>query len=93
MEKDSNLSAKRASGTSPTRRSPPALEAFLDKAAATNGPALQQILKNAPESRPEAVALAKRLIADPGYPPPEMERALAKHLAGQLTNEINQLPS
>lgn len=54
---------------------------------------MQQIIKRAPESRPGAVALAKRLIADPGYPPPEMQRALADYLATQLTAETGQLPS
>jgi hypothetical protein len=39
------------------------------------------------------VALAKRLIADPGYPPKKMQEALAKHLAVQLIGNTDQLPT
>ena len=89
MDIDSNFSATRAGGASPTRRSPPAFEALLDKATFADSPALQQALQNAPESQPEAVALARKLIANPGYPPKRTQRVLAQHLAAQLLAETD----
>ena len=37
------------------------------------------------ESRPAEVERARRLIADPDYPPPRVTRALARLLAKHLT--------
>jgi hypothetical protein len=92
MDIHSNFSATRASGASPTRRSPPAFEALLDKASLPQSPILQQSLQNAPDSRPEAVALARKLIADPDFPSEQAQQILAHHLAVQLTAETDPLP-
>jgi hypothetical protein len=54
---------------------------------------LRQTLRNLPDSRPEAVARARKLIADPDYPSRHMQAILARHLAVQLTAEIDPLPT
>jgi hypothetical protein len=92
MSKDSNFNATCAGGAAPTRRSPAAFEALLGKASTAKGQALRQTLHKVPDSRPEAVALARKLIADPGYPPPHIQKALAQHLAVQLTADMDPLP-
>jgi gamma-glutamyltranspeptidase len=90
MDIDSNFSAARANGASPARRSPPAFEALLDGASLAH---LRRTLHTLPGARSEAVARARKLIADPDYPPPQMEEILARHLAVQLTAEIGPFPT
>ena len=90
MDIDSNFSAARANGASPARRSPPAFEALLDGASLAH---LQRTLHNLPDARPEAVARARNLIADPDYPSQHAQEILARHLAVQLTAEIDPLPT
>jgi hypothetical protein len=93
MDIDSHFSAARANGASPARRSPPAFEALLDGASSAHWLDLQRTLHNLPEARSEAVARARRLIADPDYPSPHAEAILARHLAVQLTAETDPLPT
>ena len=93
MDTDSNYSAARANGASPARRSPPAFEALLNGASLARWPGLQRTLHNLPDVRSEAVARARNLIADPDYPSQHAEEILARHLAVQLTAEIDPLPT
>jgi hypothetical protein len=93
MENDSNFSAARGNGYSPAERSAPSSEALADAASFANWPELQQTLHNLADSRPEAVARARKLIADPDYPPRRMQQILAQYLAVQLTAEIDSLPT
>ena len=93
MDNDSNFSAARTNGASPARRSPPAFEALLHRASFTHWPDLQQSLHNLPDARPEAVARARKLIADPGYPSQQTEEILARNLAVQLTADTDPLPT
>jgi hypothetical protein len=69
------------------------LEALLNKKSPGHGPDLQDTLHNLPAARPEAVARAKKLIADPDYPSPEQEAALARHFAAQFNADNDSLPS
>jgi hypothetical protein len=57
------------------------------------GRVLHNALQNTPASRPEAVDRARRLIADPGFPPKGMERRMARHLAAQILAEMDSMPS
>jgi len=93
MENDNHFSAARSRRASPARRSPPALEALLDKKSNSHWPDLKDTLHDLPEARPEAVARAKKLIADPDYPSPEQEAALARHFAAQFNADNDSLPS
>lgn len=93
MDTDNNFSAARANGASPARRSPPAFEALLEGASSAHWPDLQQTLQRFPDARPEAVARARNLIADPDYPSQHTEEILARHLAVQLKAEIDPFPT
>jgi hypothetical protein len=93
MDNDSHFSAARANGASPARRSPPAFEALLDEESFARWPDLKRTLRNLPLARPEAVARARKLIADPDYPSPHTQKILARHLAAQLTAETDSLPT
>jgi len=93
MEKNSNFSAVRGNGTFRARRSAPSSKELWDGAAFADWPALQQTLQDLPDSRPEAVARARQLIADPDYPSPHTQQILAEQLAIQLTAEIDLLPT
>jgi hypothetical protein len=93
MDTDNNFSAARANRASPARCFTPAFDALLDDTSFAHWPDLQQALQNLPDARPEAVARARKLIADPDYPSQQTEEILARHLAVQLTAEINPLPT
>jgi hypothetical protein len=93
MDIDSNYNAARAGGASPARRSGRATKVLSDGSLLSQYPALQQTLNDLPASRPEAVARARKLIADPDYPPDYLEHILAQHLAVQLSSETGRLPS
>jgi hypothetical protein len=93
METDSNFSAGHVNGDSPAKRSAPSSEVFSDEALFAHLPALEQTLQSLPDSRPEAVARARDLIADPDYPSQHKLQMLAQHLAVQLTDEIDSLPT
>jgi hypothetical protein len=56
-------------------------------------PALRQTLENVPDSRPEAVERARKLIADPNYPSQRTLLILARHLAQHLTDETDPFPT
>jgi hypothetical protein len=58
-----------------------------DRVSLTNSSALEQALQNVPAIRPEVVARAQSLIADPNYPSGAALSALSLHLAGALSDE------
>jgi len=93
MEKDSNFSAPRRNGASSAKRFAPTSKAFSGQSSSTHGKSLKESLQKLPDSRPEAVARAKRLIADPNYPPRRAQQILAKHLAVRLMDDLDSLPS
>lgn len=93
MEKDSNFSATRGNGASSAKRSTRALKKLSDQAPPDHLPALKQTLHELPDSRPEAVARARKLIADPDYPSQLKQELLAQHLAAQLLSEGDSLPT
>ena len=93
MDNDKKFSAARANRASPARRSPPAFEALLNKASFAHWPDLRRDLQNLPEARPEAVARARKLIADPDYPSEQTEEILARRLAVGLKAEIDPPPA
>jgi hypothetical protein len=92
MEMDSNFSAARGNGASSAKRSARVFKDFSDETSFAQRPTLQDTLQNLPDSRPEAVARARQLIADPDYPSLRAQHILARHLAEQLTADIEPLP-
>jgi hypothetical protein len=93
MDIDSHFSVTRANGASSARRLTSASGTFSDQEISAAWPGLQQALQGLPDSRPEAVERARRLIADPDYPPPDLQEILAQQLAVLLTSEIDPLPT
>ncbi len=92
MEIDSNFKVGRGNGAAPARRFVPTAKANSEEKLLANWPVLQQTLQNLPDSRPDAVARAKQLIADPNYPPPEMLESMAEQFARGLTSLRNPPP-
>jgi hypothetical protein len=77
METDSNFKVGRGNKASPARCFVPTDKANSEENLLAAWPVLQQTLQSLPDSRPDAVARAKQLIADPDYPPQEMIERMA----------------
>ena len=67
-----------AAGKAPTR----AAGAPSDQISTENAAFLRSELRRQPAVRPEVVARARALAADPSYPPPEALRKVAEQLLG-----------
>lgn len=87
MENQNKFRRVRRHRASTARRSSATTKPLLDKTSFADWPELREALDHVPECRPEAVALARRLIADPGYPPPHVQRVIAQKLASELSSE------
>jgi hypothetical protein len=93
MEKDRKISRTGGSGASSERRSAATSKQRSSEVSASRFQELKKNLQDLPDSRPEAVALAKKLIADPDYPSPHTEEIVAEHLAAKLTTDTDRLPT
>jgi hypothetical protein len=87
MEVNTNFSAGGVGGITPRKPAAPAAKPAAAPDAFARSNALEQAVKNLPASRPEAVAQARELAADPNYPPAEVLRQVSRLLAGRLTAE------
>ena len=58
-----------------------------DRVSLASSSALEQALQNTPASRPEMVARAQSLIADPNYPSGDTLAAMSLQLARSLTSD------
>jgi len=87
MEVNTSFSAGGVGGITPQRPFAPAARtaAAPDSFASSN--ALEGAVRNLPASRPEAVAQARALAADPNYPSPDILRQISSLLADRLTSE------
>jgi hypothetical protein len=81
METDRNHNGSGRNGDSPNGSGTEFHTQFIDSIAR------QGALRNLPASRPEAVATAKQLIADPNFPSSEQLDGLAALLAVMLTHQ------
>lgn len=93
METDSNFSAPGGKRSPKTKLSTSADRVPTGETVFIQWPGLQEIISKLPESRPDAVALARELIADPGYPSGEILERVAWHLAARLASGCDSLPS
>jgi hypothetical protein len=88
MEVNTNMRGGGVDGITPPQRSTTAASnpagAAPDSFASSN--ALDSALKNLPASRPDAVARAKALAADPNYPSADTLRQVSSLLAQRLTS-------
>jgi hypothetical protein len=84
MEVNTNISSGGVGGITPQKWSPPAAKpaAAPDSFASSN--AIDSALKNLPASRPDAVARARELAADPNYPSADTLRQVSTLLARQM---------
>jgi hypothetical protein len=90
MKINSNMNVSGVNGLIPPGRSAAAAKTVSDTASFTGSAGVEAALAGLPESRPEAVALAKQLINDPGYPSSEMVKQLSQFLAPKLNSENEQ---
>jgi len=87
MEINTNLSTTSVDGSIAAKRSSPTPNMPSDRVSLTNSSALDQALQNTPASRPEVVARAQSLIADPNYPSGESLSALSRQFASALLSD------
>lgn len=92
METDTNFKVPRSNGAAKTSRPARAAKPLPEDAPFAQWPDLKTSLEQTEDSRPEAVIYAKALIADTDYPSEETEEKLARHLAEQLSADIDPLP-
>jgi hypothetical protein len=87
MEINTNLSTTGVNGAVAGQRSAPSPNMLSDRVSLTTSSALDQALQNTPASRPEMVARAQALIADPSYPSGDTLAAVSRQIAGGLLSE------
>jgi hypothetical protein len=84
MEIDANMNLGSVNGPSSAKRVASVIVPTPQDASFASSTALESALKSLPDVRPEAVANAKALIADPSYPSAGTINRMAGFLAGQL---------
>lgn len=87
MEVNTNISAGGIGGITPQKRSAPAAGAPAATDSFASSTALDSAVKNLPASRPEAVARARELAADPNYPSADTLRQISGLFARHLTSQ------
>jgi hypothetical protein len=91
MEISSNLNLNSVNGTAtPPRTRTAALsdaDGDQDQVTLTNSNALHKALDSAPASRPETVARARQLIADPTYPGADVTSKVSQFIADKLFSQ------
>ncbi|MGA2555091.1 MAG: hypothetical protein ABSG04_02330 [Verrucomicrobiota bacterium] len=84
MEVNTNFSAGGVGGILPQKPAAPAAKTAAAPDAFAGSNALARAVENLPASRPEALALARELVADPSYPSPAILRQVSSLLARNL---------
>jgi|GEM_PF-773780 len=84
MEVNTSYSTSGVGGVPPAIRSTPAAKRSAGPESFASSSALEEALADLPASRPEAVAQAKALIADPNYPSSSTMRQISNLLAENL---------
>jgi len=87
MEVNTSFSAGGVGGITPQRPFAPAARTAAAPDSFASSSALERAVRNLPASRPEAVAQARALAADPNYPPPAVLRQVSILLAESLTSQ------
>jgi hypothetical protein len=86
MEVNTNFSIGGVGGVTPQNRSTPAAKPPAAADPFANSAALDDAVKNLPASRPDAVAQARTLLADPNYPSASTLRQVSDLLATYLAS-------
>jgi len=87
MEVNTNLSAISMGGIAPQKPLAPAARTAAAPDPFASSSALESAVRDIPASRPEAVARARELAADPNYPPPGALRQISSLLASHLISD------
>ena len=87
MEVNTNFSASGVGGVTPQKPFARAAKTAAATDAFVKSNALDGAVKKLPASRPEAVARARELAADPAYPSADTLRQVSSLLADRLTSE------
>jgi hypothetical protein len=87
MEVNTNFSTGGVGGIYPQKSPATAPTPAAAPDAFANSTALDEALQNLPAARPDAVARARDLIADPGYPSSGTLSQISSLLAGALTGD------
>jgi hypothetical protein len=87
MEVNTNFSAGGLGGIAPQRTAAPAARTVAAPDPFASSSALESAVRNLPASRPDAVARAGELAADPNYPPPGALRQISSLLASHLISD------
>jgi len=87
MEVNTSFSAGGVGGITPPNASAPAPKRVATPDSFASSNALERAVRNLPASRPEALARARELAADPNYPSADALRQVSRLLAGHLTAE------
>jgi hypothetical protein len=87
MEINTNMNVSGVNGFIQPGRASSAAKATPDTASFPGTAGLETALGSLPDSRPEAVDLAKSLIGDPTYPSRGVVSQLAQYLTRNLTSQ------
>ncbi len=93
MQIDPNNNINRFTGTTSAKSSRAQTSAISipgNAASFEHASALENTLAAVPEIRPEAVARARQLIADPNYPSASIVRSLSNFLAEKILHPEDQ---
>ena len=86
MEVNTNFSTSGVGGSLPARTSKPAAKPAPAGVSFDRSSDLDGVVQNLPASRPDAVARAQQLIADPNYPSSDILSSVSKLLASNLVS-------
>jgi len=87
MEVNTSFSTGGVGGITPQKPYTPAARTAAAPNPFASSNALESAVQNLPPSRPDAVARARELIADPNYPPADTLRQISSLLAEHLTSD------
>jgi hypothetical protein len=87
MEVNTSYSTGALGGMAPQPPFAPAARTAAAPDSFASSKALEQAVRNLPASRPDALAQARALAADPNYPSPEVLRQVSSLLADSLSRQ------
>lgn len=86
MEVNTNMNVSGVNGVIPPGRAAAAARMAQDTASFSGSAGVESALNALPESRPDAVVLARQLINDPSYPSADVVKQMAQFLAPMLAS-------
>jgi hypothetical protein len=84
MEIDANMSWGAVNGLPPATRTPTGAKPVAESDSFASSNALEAALKNAPDTRAEALDRGRALVSNSDYPSSDTVKKLSEFLAGQM---------